>query len=452
MKLSEVAQKLACRLEGAPDTEIRGIAGIEHAEPGQITFLANRRYFPLLKTTRASAVLIEDGISLDRGAGSPPIAALRTPNPYLAFAHAIELFYQPPRYEPGIHPTAIIARTARIADGAHIGPYCFIDDQAEIGRNAVLHSFVTIYRGAKIGDDFFAHAHAVVRESCRIGDRVILQNGVVIGGDGLGFAKQKGGSWYKMQQSGPAVLEDDVEVQANACVDRATVGETRIGRGSKLDDLVLVGHASRVGENTMLCGQVGLAGSSKIGNGCILAGQVGTAGHLSVGDGAVVTAKSGIPGDIPPRSLYSGYPAIENRQWLKNTAALNRLPDLQRRVWELESEIEKLNSSMPACSEGICPRMISAFGFPSVTASATYSTVSHSRGSPVTSTWTSVISSARVSLPKPEAPGTSATFRIFSLGSPTTRITRIFKRLLKSPAKCSKSVSGTANRYWLLES
>jgi UDP-3-O-[3-hydroxymyristoyl] glucosamine N-acyltransferase len=344
MKLSELAQNLACRLEGAPDTEIRGIAGIEHAEPGQITFLANRRYFPLLKTTRASAVLIEEGISLDRGADSPPIAALRTPNPYLAFAHAIELFYQPPHYEPGIHPTAIIARTARIADGAHIGPYCFIDDQAEIGRNAVLHSFVAIYRGAKIGDDFFAHAHAVVRESCRIGHRVILQNGVVIGGDGLGFAKQKSGSWYKMQQSGPAVLEDDVEVQANACVDRATVGETRIGRGSKLDDLVLVGHASRVGENTMLCGQVGLAGSTRIGNGCILAGQVGTAGHLSVGDGSVVTAKSGIPSDIPPKSLYSGYPAIENRQWLKNTAALNRLPELQRRVWELESEVEKLKA------------------------------------------------------------------------------------------------------------
>jgi UDP-3-O-[3-hydroxymyristoyl] glucosamine N-acyltransferase len=344
MKLSEVAQKLACRLEGAPDTEIRGVAGIEHAEPGQITFLANRRYFPLLKTTRASAVLIEDGISLDRGTNSPSIAALRTTNPYLAFAHAIELFYQAPRYKPGIDPTAVIAPTARIGAGAHIGPYCYIEEDAEIGRNAVLHSFVTIYRGAKIGDNFFAHAHAIVREFCRIGHRVILQNGVVIGGDGLGFAKQKDGTWYKMQQSGPAVLEDDVEVQANACVDRATVGETRIGRGSKLDDLVLVGHASRVGENTMLCGQVGLAGSTKVGSGCILAGQVGTAGHLSIGDGAVVTAQSGIPSDVPPRSLYSGYPAVENRQWLKTTAALNRLPDLQRRVWELEAEIEKLKA------------------------------------------------------------------------------------------------------------
>lgn len=342
MKLSEVAQKLECRLEGAPETEISGIAGIEHAGPGYITFLANRRYFSLLRTTRASAVLIEDGIALERGPGSAPLAALRTANPYLAFAHAIELFYQPPHYEPGIHPTAIIAKSARIGGGAHVGPYCFIDDDAEIGQNATLHSFVTIYRGARIGDNFFAHAHAVVREFCRVGHRVILQNGAVIGGDGLGFAKQQDGTWYKMQQSGPAVLEDDVEVQANACVDRATVGETRIGRGTKLDDLVLVGHASQVGKNTMLCGQVGLAGSTKVGNDCILAGQVGTAGHLSVGDGAVITAQSGIPNDVPARSLYSGYPAVDNRQWLKTMAALNRLPELHKRVRDLEVELEKL--------------------------------------------------------------------------------------------------------------
>jgi UDP-3-O-[3-hydroxymyristoyl] glucosamine N-acyltransferase len=344
MKLAEVAQKLGCRLEGAPETEIYGVAGIEQAGPGQITFLANRRYFPLLKTTRASAVLLEDRIALERDANAPPIAALRTANPYLAFAHAIELFYTAPRYAPGVHATAIVAKTARIGENAHVGPYCFIDENAEIGANAVLHSFVTIYQGAKIGDNFFAHAHAVVREFCQLGDRVMLQNGAIIGGDGLGFAKQKDGTWYKMQQSGPAILEDDVEVQANACVDRATVGETRVGRGSKLDDLVLVGHASRVGANSMLCGQVGLAGSTRVGDGCILAGQVGTAGHLSVGDGSVVTAQSGIPNDVPARSLYSGYPAVENRQWLKTTAALNRLPDLQRRVWELESEIEKLKS------------------------------------------------------------------------------------------------------------
>ena len=344
MKLAEVAQKLGCRLEGSPELEIHGVAGIDFAEAGQITFLANRRYFPLLHSTRASAVLLEEGIKMARYPDLPPLAALRTPNPYLAFAHAIELFYQPPRYVLGIHPTAIVAKSAKIGEGAHVGPYCYVDEDVEIGSNAMLHSFVAIYRGARIGDNFFAHAHAVVREFCRIGNRVILQNGVVIGGDGLGFAKQKDGSWYKMTQSGPAVLEDDVEVQANACVDRATVGETRIGRGTKLDDLVLVGHASQVGANTMLCGQVGLAGSTKIGSNCILAGQVGTAGHLTVGDGTVITAQSGVPNDVPPRSLYSGYPAVENREWLKTMAALNRLPDLQKRVRELEAEIEKLKS------------------------------------------------------------------------------------------------------------
>lgn len=351
MNLSGIAQKLGCRLDGDGSTPIHGVAGIEHAEAGQITFLANRRYFPLLKTTRASAVLVEDGISIQRDASMPRLAALRTPNPYLAFAHAIELFYQPPRYEPGVHPTAIVAKTAKTGPGAHIGPYCVVEEGVEIGRNAVLHSFVTIYQGARIGDDFFAHSHAVVRELCQVGNRVILQNGAIVGGDGLGFAKQKDGSWYKMQQSGPAVLEDDVELQSNACVDRATVGETRIGHGTKLDNLVTVGHASRVGVNAMLCGQVGLAGSTKIGDGCILAGQVGTAGHLTIGDGAVLTAKSGVPNDVPPRTMYSGYPAVENRDWLKNVAALHRLPELQKRVRELEAELERLGGRpRPAAS------------------------------------------------------------------------------------------------------
>src|SRR5580658_4647888 len=337
MKLSEIARKLGCGIEGPQDTEITGVAGIDHAKPGHVTFLANRRYFPLLKTTQASAVLLQEGISIERDANLPRLAALRTANPYLAFAHAIELFYQAPRYEPGVHPTAAIAKSARIGAGTYIGPYCVVEQDAHIGHNAVLHSFVTIYQGARIGNDFFAHSHAVVREFCILGDRVILQNGAIIGGDGLGFAKQKDGTWYKMQQSGPAVLEDDVEVQANACVDRATVGETRVGRGTKLDDLVLVGHASQVGADTMLCGQVGLAGSTQIGDGCILAGQVGTAGHLTIGDGAVSTAQSGVPNDVPAKAMYSGYPAVENREWLKMMAALKVLPELVKRVKRTDS-------------------------------------------------------------------------------------------------------------------
>lgn len=341
MKLHLLAQKLGCRLEGDPSLDVSGVSGIDHARWGDVTFLANRRYSPLLKTTKATAVILEEGVAIERDPIEGPLAALRTSNPYLAFAQALELFYQPPSYAPGIHPTAVISPSAKIGPGAHIGPYCFLDDDVELGADAVLHSFVTLYRGVKVGIEFFAHAHAVVREFCRIGNRVILQNGVIIGGDGLGFAKRADGTWYKMVQSGPAVLEDDVEVQSNACVDRATVGETRIGHGTKIDNLVLIGHASHVGANSMLCGQVGLAGSTHVGDSCILAGQVGTAGHLTIGDGAVVTAQSGVPNDIPPRSLYSGYPAVENREWLKMMAALNRLPDLQKRVHQLEEALQK---------------------------------------------------------------------------------------------------------------
>jgi UDP-3-O-[3-hydroxymyristoyl] glucosamine N-acyltransferase len=342
MKLADLAERLSCRLEGPPETEIHGVAGIDQANPGQITFLSNKRYIPLLKTTQASAVLIEEGAPLDREPNLPNLAALRTANPYLAFAKALELFYQPPQYEPGVHPTAIIARTARVPEGAHIGPYCFIDEEAELGQNAVLHSFVTIYQGAKIGDNFFAHAHAVVREHCRIGHRVILQPGAIIGGDGLGFAKQKDGTWYKMVQSGPAILEDDVEVQSNSCIDRATVGETRIGRGTKIDDLVLVGHASQLGANNMICGQTGLAGSTKIGDNCIFAGQSASSGHLTVGDNVIVTAQSGLPRDVASNSVRSGSPAVDNKLWLKYTAALTRLPELQKRVRDLESKLDAL--------------------------------------------------------------------------------------------------------------
>jgi len=335
MKLSELAQRLNCRLEGDGNLEITGVAGIKEAGPGQLTFLANPRYRGAAKKTRASVILASPD------AGSLPVAALRSENPYLDFARAIEIFFTPPRYAPGIHPTAVVAPSAKIGAGAHIGPFCFVDEDVVIGRNAVLHSFVSIYRGAEIGDDFFAHSHAVVREFCRIGNRVILQNGVVVGSDGFGFARQADGRWYKMRQSGPAVIEDDVEIQAGACVDRATIGETRIRRGAKLDNLVQVGHASQVGEDALLCGQVGLAGSTVVGNRCILAGQVGAAGHLEIGDGAVLTAQSGVPNDVPAGALYSGYPAIENRQWLKSVAAFNRLPELQKAVRELKAEVER---------------------------------------------------------------------------------------------------------------
>jgi UDP-3-O-[3-hydroxymyristoyl] glucosamine N-acyltransferase len=323
MKLSDIAGRLGVLLEnGSPETEITGVAGIEEAGPRQLTFVSNPKYTPLAKITKAAAVIV--------GEDFPAIAVptLRSKNPYLDFARALEMFYQPPKYAPGIHPTAVVDSSAKIGAGGHIGPYVVISENVEIGRNAVLLAHVVIYRDAQIGDNFFAHAHSVVREFCRIGNNVVLQNGVVVGGDGFGFAKDSSGHWYKIVQSGPTVIEDEVEIQSNACIDRASVGETRIGRRAKIDNLVQVGHGSKVGEDTLLCAQVGLAGSTDVGKNVILAGQVGAAGHCKIGDGAIATAQTGIPHDVPAGSVVSGYPAIDNKLWLRCAAAFNKLPEV----------------------------------------------------------------------------------------------------------------------------
>jgi UDP-3-O-[3-hydroxymyristoyl] glucosamine N-acyltransferase len=326
MNLKQIAAALGAELRGEPSVEITGVAGIESAGPTDITFVANPRYSSLARSTAAGAVLVTPDF--------PDIAAptLRTANPYLAFAKAIGLFYQPPAFLAGIHPTAQIDQSAVLGRDAHIGAYAVIMAGVHVGDRAVLHPHVVLYPGVTIGDDFTAHAHAIVREGCRIGNRVLLQNSVVIGGDGFGFAKDGGNRWHKIPQSGPVVIEDDVEVQSLAAIDRASVGETRIGRGSKIDNLVQVGHGSTIGEDTLLCAQVGLAGSTHVGNRVILAGQVGVAGHCTIGDDAVATAQSGIPGDVAPGKVVSGYPAMDNRQWLRASAAFARLPELLRRI------------------------------------------------------------------------------------------------------------------------
>lgn len=335
MKLSEIANRLGAELVGSGAVEITGVAGIEHAGPDQITFIANPKYAPLAKTTKAAAILVEPDFPSLSGT-----ATLRIRNCYRAFAETITLFYTAPRYAPGIHPTAVIDPSATIGSGAHLGAYVVIGADVVLGEDAVVLSHTVIYQGARIGDRFFAHAHAVVREFCRLGDDVTLQNGAVIGADGFGYARD-GSAWVKIVQSGAAVLNDRVEVQANACVDRASIGETRIGAGSKIDNLVQVGHGSTVGENTLLCAQVGLAGSTEVGDRVILAGQVGVAGHCKVGDGAVATAQSGIPSDVAAGAIVSGYPAMDNRQWLRSVAAFARLPEMLRDLRGLR----KLNSS-----------------------------------------------------------------------------------------------------------
>ncbi|MHB1023277.1 MAG: UDP-3-O-(3-hydroxymyristoyl)glucosamine N-acyltransferase [Acidobacteriaceae bacterium] len=332
MKLAALAKALDVTLHGDPNLEISGIAGIEEAVAGQVTFVANPKYAPLARTTQASAIFVaEDFPEIEA-------ATLRTRNPYLAFARSIELFYQPPVYAPGIHPTAVIHPSAHIGQYAHIGAYVVVGEGARIGDHAVLLPHVVIYPHAQIGHHFFAHAHAVIREHCRVGNHVTVQNGVIIGADGFGFAKQSDSSWYKIVQSGRTVLEDAVEVQANACVDRASIGETRISRGAKIDNLVQVGHGSQVGEDTLLCSQVGLAGSTTVGKRVILAGQVGVAGHCKIGDDAIATAQSGIPSDVAAGKVVSGYPAIDNRQWLRAVAVFNKLPDLMRQLRKNKAE------------------------------------------------------------------------------------------------------------------
>jgi UDP-3-O-[3-hydroxymyristoyl] glucosamine N-acyltransferase len=336
MKLKELAAKIGAGLEPAEsDLEVSGVAPIESALPGTITFIANPKYAPAARTTQASAIIV------DQKFPAVEKTLLRTSNPHFAYARAAELFHRPPQYAAGIHPTAVIDSSARIGANASIGPYVVIDRDVTIGESCTLLSHTVIYRGVTIGNNFFAHAHVSIREFCEIGNNVLLHNGVVIGSDGFGFAKDDEGKWYKVPQSGKVVVEDNVEIQANSCVDRGSMGETRIGRNSKLDNLVQVGHNCIVGENALLCAQVGLAGSTELGKNVILAGQAGVAGHCKVGDGVVITAQSGTHGDLPAGSVISGFPGIDNKQWLRSVAVFNRLPELARAVRELTSRQKK---------------------------------------------------------------------------------------------------------------
>src|SRR6202790_104266 len=339
MLLRHLALQLGCELLGDGEIEITGVAGMEHAVPGQLTFLANLTYAPKVKQTRASAILVSEPLR------DAPIASLVSSNPYLDFARALALFYQPPRPAPGIHPLAAVAASARLGENVSIGPFAVIGERVSIGRNAVLHPHAVIYEGAEIGDDFLAHSHAAVREFCRIGDRVILQNGCVIGGDGFGFAKRADGTHYKIVQSGIAVIEDDVEVQALTGIDRASVGETRVKRGAKIDNLVQVGHASVVGEDNIICAQTGLAGSSVLEKNVLLAGQVGISGHLTIHDNAVVYAQSGVGGDVAAGSVISGSPAFDAREWLRAITALQKLPELLKTVRQLERRLRSFEEA-----------------------------------------------------------------------------------------------------------
>jgi UDP-3-O-[3-hydroxymyristoyl] glucosamine N-acyltransferase len=340
MKLFEIARLLECELESAADIDIQRVAGIIEAEAGDLTFVSNRRYISHIKTTRASAII------LGRDIPSASIPILRSDNPYLAFAKALELFYQPVRPVPGIDSSAHIAPDAEIGDDPSIGPGCVVQSGCRIGKNVILHPNVVIYPGAVIGHDVEIHSHAVVREFCVLGNRVVIQNGAVIGSDGFGFAPKPDGTYYKILQTGRVLIEDDVEIGSNTTIDRAAVGDTVIKKGAKLDNLVQVGHGATVGEHSVLAAQVGLAGSTRLGRNVKAGGQVGFAGHLEVGDDAVITAQSGTSHDVQPGEVLSGSPAFANRDWLRSVTAFPRLPTLMIRVRQLEKQLEALTARL----------------------------------------------------------------------------------------------------------
>ena len=333
MKLGELASRLDAELRGDANVEVTGVKGIEEAGPAEITFVANPKYAGLARKTNAAAVLVEPEFP-DIGT-----ATLRIKNPYQAFSRALALFYQPPTYPPGIHATAVIDPSAEIGPNCHVGAYVVVGPRVKLGEHSTLLPHVVLYPGVRTGSHFFAHAHSIVRENCELGDNVTLENGAIVGADGFGFSKNDRGHWEKIPQSGPVRLGNRVDIQANACVDRATVGATEIGDGSKIDNLVQIGHGSRIGNDTLICAQTGLAGSSVIGNNVILAGQTGIAGHCSVGDGVILTAQSAVSHDVPPGKMISGSPGFDNRIWLRAVAIFQRLPDLLRRLDRLEKRM-----------------------------------------------------------------------------------------------------------------
>ncbi len=336
MKLQDIAQRLECRLEGDPGIDIRGVAGIDQAVAGELTFFTNPKYAASLRTTRASAVI------LGETADAAPCAMLRTTQPYLAFARAVELFADVWRPPPGIHATAVVGRDVRLGADVSIGPFAVIGDGTRIGTRSIVLAHAVIGRDVEIGENCVVHARVSIRERIRLGNRVILQDGAVIGSDGFGFARRPDGTHHKIPQIGGIVIEDDVEIGANSTVDRPAVGETRIGAGTKIDNLVQIAHGVTIGRNVLLAAQVGVAGSVTIEDGVTLAGQVGVAGHITLGKGVVATAQTGIPNSVEAGALVSGYPAIPNRDWLRASAIFRKLPELKKLVADLERRIQAL--------------------------------------------------------------------------------------------------------------
>ena len=336
MKLSELDELTSATVEsGSPETEISAAAGLDLAGDGDVTFLANPKYTPQIRDTKASAIFLSEGVEIDR----TDIAVLRAKDAYLAYTRAMRAFHPFPPVVPGVHPTAVIDPSAEVSDQAEVGANVVIGPGCHVSAGVKLHPNVTLYEGVSIGEGSVLHSGTSIRENCEIGRNCIVHNSSTIGSDGFGYAKDEEKRWLKIPQVGRVVLEDDVEIGANTAIDCASVGETRIKRGAKLDNLVQIGHSCTVEEDALICAQTGLAGSSTIGKRVILAGQVGIAGHLTVGDDAVLTAKSATSHDVEPGKVISGIPGFDNKDWLRSTAAFRRLGELAQRLRALEKRM-----------------------------------------------------------------------------------------------------------------
>jgi UDP-3-O-[3-hydroxymyristoyl] glucosamine N-acyltransferase len=338
--LADLARELACRLEGDGSIEISRVAGIEDAGPGDVTFLANPKYASKLAATRASAVIADDSVT------SAPCAILRTPQPYLVFANAVALLMPAARMAPGISPLASVDPTAELGGDVAIAPFVVVGPRVRVGARTVVHAHVAIGAGATIGVDCVIHAHVSIREDVVIGDRVVVQDAAVIGSDGFGFARRPDGTHQKIPQVGRIVIEDDVEIGAHSAVDRPAIGETRIGSGTKIDNLVQIAHGVRIGRNALLAAQVGIAGSTVLDDDVMMAGQSGVTGHVHLGRGAKVGAKSAVTKDVAAGHHVAGVPAGDVEEWREATVLVRRLPELRKAVADLELRLAALEAKV----------------------------------------------------------------------------------------------------------
>lgn len=337
--LQELADYLGGTVRGDGTVTVTGLAPLEAAGPDKVTFLANPKYAAKVAETRAGAVLMAPGgESYGRN-------VIEVANPYLGFAKLLTLFCTRPHPPLGVLPEAVLGTNVTLGEGISIYPGVVIGNNVTIGDRVVIYPGAVVYDGAVIGDDSVIHANAVVRERCRLGKRCKLQPGAVVGSDGFGYAPD-GSSYYPIPQIGIVVLEDDVEIGANATVDRAALETTLIKRGTKLDNLVMVAHNCQIGEDCMIVSQVGIAGSSKIGNHVTLAGQVGVVGHVTIGDNVIVGAQAGVPGSLAGNAYYSGSPAMPHKDWLKSMGVLPKLPEMRKKLSELEKKIAELEARL----------------------------------------------------------------------------------------------------------